>query len=195
MTTAVFKLMTCTALGLACARGVAHDVPDMDAFRLANNIAPLLDAPNPVANVWYLGTWNWLPEQGALRAAPKEDTRRKGRVNYCVVAEVRITPRATEPSALLWEKSFNLELVNAAGAPAAPDFRAVAVPTPIPVNTTRRLEPMPKWCATVPDARKPPEIYLQVGGKKARVQFSEMPNMRDHGHPPRAVEAPASSAR
>jgi hypothetical protein len=184
MTTSSFKLITCTALGLANVDAAAHDGPAIDAFILAGGLVSQLQAPSPFANIWYRGTWDWSPADDAPRADAKDVRVQKGRVSYCVLSEIRITPRETRPSAPMWERSFNLELVNSAGEPAAPVFRAVVVPTPIPVNTTRKLEPTPKWCATVPGVQAPPKLFLKVGDNKVLVEFTTLPNTHPHKHPP-----------
>jgi hypothetical protein len=186
MTTAFSKLIACTVLGTACMLSAAHDGPDQ-SYRLAPGLGPVRPAPEPVAKIRYRSTWNWSPSAGGARDDEKEGKdgkARRGTVNYCVYPQVRITPRATGPTAPNWEASFSIELVNAAGAPAAPSFAAAVVPTPIPVNTTRKLEPQPEWCAEVRGARLPPEIFLQVGSKKVRVEFTTRPNTNPHTHPP-----------
>jgi hypothetical protein len=186
MTTAFSKFVTCTVLGTACAFSAAH-IGTEPSWRIAPGLGPVRPPPEPVANIWYHSTWNWSPSASGGREDETQDRdgkARRGKVNYCVYPEVRITPRANGPTAPNWRAAFSVRLVNAAGAPAAPGFEAAVVPTPIPVNTTRKLEPQPEWCAEVRGARLPPEIFLQVGSKKVRVEFTALPNTDPHTHPP-----------
>jgi hypothetical protein len=101
-------------------------------------------------------------------------------VHYCVAPFIKITGRPNTNSAgeikpqAPWTLPFELSLVDAAGTRK---FRPMTAPIPIPANTTRELLPAPPWCAEVAGVTRPPEIYLQVGTRRARVIFdSPLPN-------------------
>jgi hypothetical protein len=130
-------------------------------MKVGNEPAPGLLAislpPNPTGEIWYQAEY-------ALVGRAGRDLR------YCVSPSVVVTSRRDSVDRPPWNLSFKLELVNKAGLPAAPGFvPIVVVPPPIPADTTLKLSPSPKWCATVSGASTPPEIYLKVDDRRHRV--------------------------
>ena len=135
------------------------------------NVAPNGLPGGPSAIIEYKSGWSVLD--------PKD--HRGTHLHYCVAPYIRIPGRKeTNPADLikrqdLWALPFELALVDAKGTRL---FRPVKVPTPIPANTTRELLPSP-WCGEIQGATKPPEIYLEVEHRRARVIFDVPPRQAE----------------
>jgi hypothetical protein len=173
MTHAHIHRLALACLSLLSAGALAQGGPKT-VYVAADPLAPELPAPSPVAKMFYATSHMWLmapprPVGDALRVANPAFM-----LSYCVFPAVQISRRPDTDSSVNppWGQAFEVALVNRAGAPAAPSFRPVVVPAGIPVDTFRMLEPMPMWCATLPGASTLPEVYLQVGKKQVRVEFS-----------------------
>lgn len=82
--------------------------------------------------------------------------------SYCVYPSIHITGAQGVAS-----PGLTVELINAAGMPAATGFEPITVTTtvqrPPPASTTLELHPQPAWCAAIAGGRVAPAIYLQVG--------------------------------
>ncbi len=150
----------------------SHTNPNMGQ-RLAStdpNIAPNGAPDGPSAIVEYRAGWN-----------PPESHGKDIHIHYCVMPFLNVighkagnsTDRVKPQAA--WTQPFNLSLVDANYSPL---FHPVRVPTPIPANTIRELLPSP-WCREIKGATKPPEIYLQVEQRRARVIFDAPPRQSE----------------
>jgi hypothetical protein len=182
------------AASFISAPAAAYHGSNPEAYLLAQGLAPVLPAPNPVASVWYLATWS-LDNAPGSNAQDKQSAAppSTGALRYCVSPAIEILPRPGSKTGPEWSEPFTIELVNAAGQPADPSFNPVTVPVPLAVNTTVKLSPVPVWCGTVPGASQPPELYLRVCKSRVRVEFRFLPPTRSTTIiklPPNAASSP-----
>jgi hypothetical protein len=183
------KPLAWACLGFLSVGTLAQDRPMIwNLYRLASGLVDLPPAPSSAADVYYRTSHVWLTPDAT---APKGNTRTPSKLNYCVFPAIAMKPRPGGTTA--WGTPFELALVNAAGAPAAPTFKPVAVPAGIPSPIFQLLEPTPVWCATVPSAGGLPEIYLQVGTKRVRVEFINSPSL-PVGPTPTPTRSPTGAA-
>lgn len=135
------------------------------------NVAPNGLPDGPPAVIEYRAGWN--------ASVPKDPLG--VHTHYCVMPYIIIigrkegSPADRVKAQGQWTQPFNLALVDAKGRQL---FGPVTVPTPIPANTKRQLLASP-WCGVIQGATKPPEIYLQVDKRRARVIFDAPPRQAE----------------
>ena len=176
--TVVFGLLGFTAVVALADHGAN---PNFFAARVAQGLAPPSSPPDAQATIIYRSTWIG-PDSGP-HIGTKQATQRGAHVHYCVVPAIRVSApqdsnmskedRRSRPRP--WTLAFDLALVDTAGRPVEQAgsrvAMAVTVPVPIPAGTTRELVAHPGWCGQIDGVNAPPELYLQVEGRRARVIF------------------------
>jgi hypothetical protein len=194
-----FQRLACAALCLV-GGGAAWAGPNV-SWGIAPGLAPVLADPGPDAVVWYGTSELWLvPPPGSLLAQKANEAGASALklvaagptrpavplLNYCVFPAIQINARPPGNVPEPWMRPFEISLVKADGTSAG--FNPVTVPTPLNVGVFRVLEPTPVWCASVSGMRAPPDLYLQVEGRRVRVIFK---NTRPDPAAPLPTPAPA----
>lgn len=162
----VFGLLVAFGGGTSADHGAS---PATMIIRKAPGLLPNVPATSAQAMLAYRAGWK----------AAKPGSRAGLHVHYCVAPFITVTgpqkPKGGGPNASPgeWTVPFDVALVDANGNRL---FGPVtAVPPSIPVGSTRVLVPPPGWCDEVQGATTPPELYLDVEGRRARVIFNSPP--------------------